>query len=265
MDQRRAAIEIPEHGALTRFPKPATSFRERGAGDAAWQNLRPVTFDSAKLAKRRLVALDEHDETRPVFDILRTKVLRIMRQNDWTTVAITSATEDCGKTVVASNLAFSFARHADCRTVLVDLDLRQPSVAPLFGLRPQHSMADYLNGTCSLGDAFVRYRDNLAIGANSGPTRGSSELLQRPSTETALAALKDAFKPDVVLFDLPPMLVTDDALAFLPFVDCVLFVAGAEISTVNEIETCERTLSEESNLVGVVLNKCRFAPQKYGY
>jgi capsular exopolysaccharide synthesis family protein len=265
MDHRRAAIEKPEHGALTRFPRPATSFREREQNDTAWQALRPVTFDSKKLAERRLVSLDEHDETRHVFDILRTKVLRTLRQNDWTTIAITSPTEDCGKTLVASNLAFSFSRHADCRTVLVDLDLRQPAVAPLLGLQPKHSMASYLDGACSLPDAFVRYRDNLAIGANGTPTRQSSELLQRPSTETSLAALRDAFRPDVVLIDLPPMLVTDDALVVLPFVDCVILVAGAEISTFSEIENCERTLAEESNLLGVVLNKCRFSPQKYGY
>ena len=61
------------------------------------------------------------------------------------------------------------------------------------------------------------------------------------------------------------MLPSDDVLAFLPAVDTVLLIAAAEQSSLNEIDVCERDLDAHGKLLGVVLNKCRYNPDKYGY
>jgi len=68
-----------------------------------------------------------------------------------------------------------------------------------------------------------------------------------------------------VLFDMPPLLAGDDALAFIGHVDCVLLVAAAETSTIEEVDTCERELAAHTNVLGVVLNKCRYPDRQYGY
>ena len=70
---------------------------------------------------------------------------------------------------------------------------------------------------------------------------------------------------DVIVYDLPPMLQSDDAMAFLPQLDCVLLVAGAEKSRLDEVDKCEQELSEQTNVLGVVLNKCRYTGADYGY
>ena len=57
---------------------------------------------------------------------------------------------------------------------------------------------------------------------------------------------------------MPPMLMSDDAMAFLPHVDCVLLVAAAEKSRLDEVDKCEQELAEQTNVLGVVLNKCRY-------
>ena len=77
--------------------------------------------------------------------------------------------------------------------------------------------------------------------------------------------MKADLNPDTVIYDLPPMLTCDDVMAFLPNVDCVLLIAGAEISTVDEIDRCENDLAQQTNVLGVVLNKCRYAGEEYGY
>lgn len=80
-----------------------------------------------------------------------------------------------------------------------------------------------------------------------------------------MAALKVAFQPDLILYDLPPMLQSDDVMAFLPHLDCVLLVAAAEKSRLDEVDKCERDLSEQTQVLGVVLNKCRYGAEQYGY
>ena len=80
-----------------------------------------------------------------------------------------------------------------------------------------------------------------------------------------MAGLKAAFAPDVLLYDLPPMLMSDDAMAFLPHLDAVLLVAGAEKSRLDEVDKCEQDLAENTNLLGVVLNMCRYMGEDYGY
>ena len=149
--------------------------------------------------------------------------------------------------------------------MLVDLDLRRPAVAKEIGLTKPQSMASVLQGTRPVAENFVRYGENLAIGTNA--TRGA-RLLRAPAeraTAQGVAALKAAFQPDVILYDMPPMLMSDDAMAFLPHVDCVLLVAAAEKSRLDEVDKCEQDLAEQTNVLGVVLNKCRYTGADYGY
>jgi protein-tyrosine kinase len=266
MERIQSTIENLEREiALVAFSEIGTPPPPSFASEVFWRRLPHIKLDRRRVAQGRIVTIDRMDAANFTFDILRTKILKIMRQNRWTSVAITSPTPACGKTVVGLNLAFSFASLKDCRTVLVDLDLRRPQVSSILGLDKTYSMEKFLKGECSIEDAFVRYGDNVAIGANSSPVLYASELLQSPRTAPILANLKEKLKPDIMLFDLPPMLVNDDVLAFLPNVDCVILVVAAEASTLGEVDICERNLARESRVLGVVLNKCHYGPEDYGY
>ena len=68
-----------------------------------------------------------------------------------------------------------------------------------------------------------------------------------------------------MLFDLPPVLVSDEARAFLKLVDAAVIVAGAEQSTVSEVDECEREVAGYTKVAGIVLNKCRHMSEGYGY
>jgi Mrp family chromosome partitioning ATPase len=217
------------------------------------------------MVRNRVVTFADVDPAHTTFDMMRTKILRAMRQNGWTSLGITSPTADCGKTTTTLNLAFSFAHQPDVRTVLVDLDLRRPAIARLIGLTQPQSMASVLQGTRPVAENFLRYGDNLAIGTNATAMRNSAELLLSGSTAQGVAALKEAFLPDVMLFDLPPMLASDDVMAFIPHLDCVLLIAAAERTRLDEVDKCEHDLAEQTNVLGVVLNKCRYMGEDYGY
>ena len=68
-----------------------------------------------------------------------------------------------------------------------------------------------------------------------------------------------------MIFDMPPMLVSDDAMAFFPNVDAVILVAAAETTKIKEVDSCERDIASQTNVMGVILNKCRYMGPEYGY
>ena len=231
----------------------------------AWAELAPFDPDPRVMGRNRIVTFADVDPAHATYDMMRTRILRTMRQNGWTSLGITSPTAGCGKTTTSVNLAFSFAHQPDVKTVLADLDLRRPGVAKLLGVTEAQSMASVLQGTRPLSENFVRYGENLAIGTNATAVRSSSELLLSPTTAQGVATIRQGFQADVVIYDLPPMLASDDVMAFLPHLDCVLLIAAAERSRLDEVDKCEQDLAEQTNLLGVVLNKCRYMGEDYGY
>lgn len=222
--------------------------------DMALNRLRAVSLDPVRLARNRVVTADRSDPAHVAFDVLRTRLLRALRAKGWSRVAITSPTPGCGKTFVASNLALSLSRQASCRTVLMDMDLRLPSLATRLGIGYPGDIQDFLMGRRSVEAHFQRVLPNLVVGLNESPVADAAELLQEPTTALTLGAMRTALRPDVVIYDLPPTLVCDDVLAFLPQVDGVLLVAGGGLSSAEDIRKCERLFADQVPLLGVVLN-----------
>ncbi|RVD59177.1 chromosome partitioning protein [Mesorhizobium sp. M2D.F.Ca.ET.185.01.1.1] len=223
-----------------------------------WAGLELVELDGDRAREARLVTFAPEEPAQASFDVLRTKVVRCLNVNNWTTVAITSPEPESGKSVVAANLAFSLANLQSCRVVLLDLNLRQPQISSILGLGMARPTESFLQGRSSIKSTFVRYGDNLAVSAGSHGITHSAELLQSQSARTAMIQLHDRLCPTVVIVDLPAVLGSDDVLAFLPNIDCTLLVAGAGTTTMAKIRCCEQEIAGETNLLGIVLNKCRY-------
>jgi Mrp family chromosome partitioning ATPase len=261
MEQISASLqETLRFQSADRLAEQAIQACTRLGREITWDNLLPLEPDPEKLFANNIVTIDRSDPAHAPFDMMRTRVLQMMRQNSWTSVAITSPTASCGTSLVALNLAFSLAHQQDCRTLLVDFSLKQPDIGNMLGVKAPASMEEFLKGNVPIHDIFLRYGDNLAIAPNHQPVEFSAELLQSLETANVLQELQQRMGPDIILFDMPPMLSSDDVTAFLPSVDCAILVAAAEYSTADEIDRCERYLSERTNMLGVVLNKCRYCP-----
>jgi len=237
----------------------------RPAVGPAWAGLARFEPDPKLMTRNRIVTYADTDPMHTTFDMMRTKLLRAMRSNGWTSIGITSPSSDCGKTTLAANLAFSLAHQPEVRTVLVDLDLRRPMLAKTLGITVPQSVASVLQGTRTVAENFLCYGETLAIGTNAAAVRSPAELLLNSETARGVAALKAAFLPDVMIYDLPPMLVSDDVMAFVPHLDAVLLVAAAEQTRLDEVDKCEQELAEATQVLGVVLNKCRYTGEDYGY
>lgn len=236
-------------------------------GAEQWQELPEIALSKPALLRNRIVAMDATPEATP-FDMLRTKTLRTMQENDWRRLAITSPTASCGKSTISLNLAFSVARQSNTRAIGIELDMRQPNQNRLLGVKNPRSnkcsVGDLLTGDAMFGDLAVKLQDKLALVTNDGPVSNASDVLLSETVGQVLDNIEAQYQPEIMIFDMPPLLVNDDAMAFMRYVDCALIIAAAGHSTIDEIDRCERDLASQTNVLGVVLNKCEFSASGYG-
>ena len=229
-----------------------------------WEALPKPEIKQRRLRKSRLIVSDIGPE-RAAIDMLRTRLLTMIEKEGWKRIAITSPTMACGKSTTTLNLAYSLARLAELRTVVVEADMRRPSMAKMLGLKGKSSTSDVLRGKVDFADQAIRLAPNVAVSLNYGVAKNPAELLHRGRTAEILEQIEEDFEPDIVLFDMSPMMHSDDTLGFLKNVDCAILVAMAESSTLNEIDVCESELAAHTNVAGVVLNRCRYTGGRYGY
>ena len=229
-----------------------------------WDEIPMFTPSEKRMHEARIYSAEANTDAQ-YFDILRTKLLLEMRRNDWTRIAITSATAGCGKTTTACNLIAGFGRQLEDRGMLFDLDLRRPSVSKFFGAAPTASLADVFKGEVSYQEQAMRLHRNTAISMTTRVSTDPAQIILSSQTAEILDHVQADYQPDLMLFDMPPVLVSDETRGFLKLVDAVLIVASAESSTVAQVDEVEREVAQYSNVAGVVLNKCRFMDESYGY
>ncbi len=224
---------------------------------------RVVPTDGLALHERRVVAPMIHEEFADTFRILRTQVVQKMADCGASTLAITSPGAGEGKTLTAVNLAISLAAYADRFVLLVDLDLRRPAVHRLFEITPDVGLTDYLMRDVPLPDCLVSPGiDRLVLLPVAQPLLTSSETLSSPKMARLAGELKNRYADRIVLYDLPPVLLTDDALVFLRLVDTCLLVFEEGTTKRADIERVMELLGDV-NIIGTVLNKARHTTTRH--
>ena len=252
----KARATRAEAGGATAQPVAST--------DTLWSEMTEFKPSIRRLRRNRIVAADGG---RPAmdFDVIRTRMMQVMQANGWKRVAITSPTAACGKSTMVMNLAFSLSRHRDHKTMVLEMDLRKPSLSRSLQIPGDQQFSRVLEGRAPFEDHAVRVRDNLIFATNVNAVTGSAELLQSPGTVSTLDDLATRYTPDMTIFDMPPMLTGDDTMAFLARVDCVLLLAAAEQTSIKQIDKCERDIASQTNVMGVILNKCRYMDRDNAY
>ncbi len=261
-ERRAAAPEAanapPERSRPAAAPATAT---KREAAPAAWDEIPAVEVDPRRLRAKRILSVEGGPEATP-FDVLRTRLLQRMSENGWRRVAITSPSPGCGKSTIALNLAFGIARQPQRRVLSVEADLRRPSHESLLGLgHGDRSVAGLFEGRTRFADCAFRPRDNLAMAVSSDSVRNASDILLAEEIGDRLRRVETDYAPDVMLFDMPPLMVNDDTQAFLKHVDCAVLVGAAGETTTAELDQCERLIAQTTSVAGIVLNKSRYSTE----
>ena len=227
-----------------------------------------LQLDHDVLERHRIVALRNDQSSRGPIDLLRIKLLHTMVANNWRTLGIVSPTPGAGKTVLAINLAMSVARLPEMSSLLLDLDLRSPSVFKYLGIQHEPSMTEFLQGNSRFEDVLTYPQiPRFVVAGTTHPVPNSAEILASNSTEQFIDSLKERYSDRFVIFDLPPLLAGDDAIAVLPKLDCALMVIADGMSTRTEVQESLRQLPAGTRLLGTVFNKAASSADSvnYGY
>lgn len=220
-----------------------------------YSQTRTVSLNNRVLVENRVVAAFDNDERAEPYRQLRTQVLKTLRENDWRTLAITSAQQGAGKTLTAVNLAIALAKEVNQTVLLVDVDFKDPSISDVLGLGAKQGVVEYLKGEVSLQDILIHPGLNRLTVLPSLPVDGvTSELLSSPRMKSMLKDIVSRYADRLIIFDLPPLLRDDDALVFTPYVDTTLLVVESGATTPDELERCVQLL-EGTHILGTILNK----------
>lgn len=211
--------------------------------------------DPRLLANNLVIGPTAPVDVSSAYNFIRTQILNRLRRHGWNTVAVTSPLRRSGATLTAINLAISLSRDFSHSVLLVELNLVNPSFHRILGLEPRPGVVDYLLHDAPLSEiVFGIGIERLAIIPAGSRAANSSELLSSPKMARLVERLKRQSERQVVLFDLPPALAVDDAMAFAPLADCVLLVVEEGRTGVNDVRRAINYLAS-TKMLGIVLNR----------
>lgn len=260
MERIKQALELARQqggggvpAAKTAWSTEAVSRRELSV---TYTETRRVPLEAAVMEKNRLIAGTGNDSVTSAYKLLRTQVLQRLKLNRWNTLAVLSANHHEGKTVTAINLAISLAREVTHTVLLVDLNLHTPTVHRYFDYQPLYGLSDYLVNGIELKEVlFNPGIDRLVVLPAGASLSNSSEMLSSPKMTALVEELKARYPARIILFDLPPLLSSDDALAFVPYIDTALLVIEDGATEQDQLMRAAELLGE-TPIIGAVLNKC---------
>jgi len=194
------------------------------------------------------------DATEEDYHRLRAGLVGVGGPSALHTVLVTSARHGEGASTVSLGLATALAKERETRVLLVEGNLRMPSLARLLAVAPADGLSEFLDGKATADGLVVRIEKlNLSaiVAGNSG--RQSLDLEQ---VANLLARLRPQF--DFIIIDAPPVNRYADASILAPRVDGVILVVEADRTPVAEAESAKRQLDKvDARILGVVLNRRR--------
>lgn len=185
------------------------------------------------------------------------------------TIAVTSGSPSEGKSTVSANLAVTFANQEQ-KTILVDLDMRKPTVHATFGIQNTSGLVNLLTDPVKdlemLLTSYCKESgiDNLMI-LTSGPTPPNpSELLGSKRMETLLVALSKHY--DRIILDTPPVISVTDAQIIASRADATILVVPYGIAQKAAVMDAKLLLQKvNANIIGVVMNRIPATSQSNYY
>ncbi len=262
MDRIAKALELARK---SQKPSGARMLQTNVETEISYTYTRTMPVDVAFLRKQRVIGGIQDKRIVDAYKLLRTRVLQRMQQNNWKTLGITSVGEHDGKTLTAVNLAISIAMKLNYTVLLVDADMRRPNVHNLFGFQPALGLRDYLESDAGIEDILVNPGiDRLVVLPGRGGGDTSSELLASPRMIDLVQEIRSRYSSRLIIFDLPPVLVGDDVVAFAPNLDAAMLVVEDNKTQADELARTVDLL-EGIDLIGTVLNKSTEENQGYDY
>lgn len=253
------------------FPKENLLDADNGQSGEFFQESKEVAQPSAPPASDRQNLLVESNglpnKINDEFQVLAIRARNLLKEGDKRVLLVTSALADEGKSFVVSKLGVAIAKPGQ-HVVLVDSDLRTPSLHRPFGVSPLNGLTSYLLEKATLEECvYPTNTPGLSLIPAGGTSNSASELFSGPRMTRFLKALRDRDPDAIIVIDSPPVLAASETRIMAGLVDAIIMVVAANQTSRSSVERAIAQL-QLMPLAGLVLNK--FEPtlsdrHEYGY
>jgi len=244
----RTGSSVPEQDLIPSFRSQADSGPAKTTSDRTGST-------TAKWDKRLSKAVNEEPHVAEIFKNLRSRILHPADSKTGPkTVIVLSASPNEGKTFVTANLGVSIAMSLNHYCLMVDCDLRRPTLSALFGVENTHGLVNYLTGEQDLEELMTGTPlDNLTLLPSGKSPPNPAELLGSARMRSLVIELSDRYADRIVLFDCPPTLSASETLVLAGQVDGIIVVVREAGSRKPHIKKLLDSIDSDK-LLGIVFN-----------
>ena len=194
---------------------------------------------------------------------LKTNIQYSSFDKEYKTIVITSSNPGEGKSTTSGNLALTLAE-GESRVLLVDCDMRKPSMHKNFRVTNTYGIADILLQRKKVMDVAHMYNKNLSIITAGKVPPNPAEMLGSKAMSAFLEEMKEHF--DYIILDTPPVQVVADAQILSTKVDGTIIVVRAGVTKKEDVNDTVNTLKKvNANIIGTVLHAVDNSKNKYYY
>lgn len=228
----------------------------RAASQTAATELPRLPIDRASLRARKVVFPQDSSAPARAYRMLRAQLLQRARANGLATIGVVSSASGEGKTLTAVNLALSVAADPNYSVTLIDLDLRRPSVAETLGISPPLGLETWLAGQQPVSSVLYGLEgiERLSVVPTRAPLAAASEALAGSRPRDLIETLRTMDGRRLLIFDLPPALLSDHVLNVSPLLDGFVLLVTEGKTLRDDVERVFELLGRD-RIVGTVLNR----------
>ncbi|MDN2649363.1 CpsD/CapB family tyrosine-protein kinase [Leuconostoc lactis] len=228
-----------------------------------------LSHDTMLNGARLITAAEPKNQVSEQFRIIRTNIeFASVSKGNVKTVMVSSALSSEGKSTITANLAVVYAQQGK-KVLLVDTDLRRPTVATTFGITDDHGLTNYLANLNSDTQSIIHHTrmDTLDV-VTSGPVPPNpAELLASSRMTNLISELRSQY--DLVFFDVPPFLMVTDAQVLMSKIDGVVIVVSGRQTTRGALQrTMDMLKLSDGPILGFIYNdrnRKKNSVNGYGY
>jgi len=263
-----AGDERPAPAALPWEPEsagssPAPRRREKKGRLRRLFDFSSSSSESGDTNKRRYSMLQPESYVAEQFRMLRGRIDSLSAQRPIHTIAVTSANPNEGKSTACLNLAAVTAMSVGRQVLVIDCDMRRPSIHTSLSLSPQAGLAEVLTDRASLDDAIIKVEGlNLDVLPVRNQPENPSELLAAGQMRSLIEEVSRRY--DRILLDTPASLGMPDAKVVSELCDGLVFVVRADVTPKADVEAALEVL-DRGRVLGLVLNGADARQERYGY
>lgn len=228
------------------------------------QRARRRLADSNRFDKsdsKKILRTSSPFQIREAYNTIRTNLLFTQHGEKCPVFVVTSPTANNGKTINSINLAVSFAQMGK-KTLIIDSDMRNPTIHRLFSIPMKNGLSEYLAGLTDNVSFSKTEIENLSILTAGKIPPNPAELLSSPRMDKLLSFAKEHF--DYVFIDTPPVNIVTDSTTFAKKVTGYIIIVKTDTTNTNDVKTVVANLQQiGANVLGFILNDVTSEKKKY--